>query len=62
MKLCDFCGFVLSESDAQCKNCSNTIPGKEHLIQTKELSFEIKETPKTKNKSVVKMLIVRTLK
>ena len=46
MKLCDFCGFVLSESDAQCKNCSNTVPGKEHLIQTKEPSFEIKETPK----------------
>ena len=47
MKLCDFCGFVLSESDAECKNCSNTVPGKEHLLQPKEPSFEIKETPKT---------------
>ena len=32
MKLCDFCGFVIKEQEAQCSNCRMIVPGRESLV------------------------------
>ncbi len=32
MKLCDFCGFVIKDQDAQCSNCRMIVPGRESLV------------------------------
>ncbi|MFL2940712.1 MAG: transglutaminase family protein [Candidatus Poseidoniales archaeon] len=31
MKLCDYCGFVIKDSDAKCSNCSMTVAGRESM-------------------------------
>ena len=57
MKMCDFCGFVLSDSDSACKNCNNVLPGKDMLFDPTESLPKSKDIVKKKidvSKSIVK--------
>tara|TARA_X000001036_G_scaffold122936_1_gene116433 strand:+ start:1735 stop:2946 length:1212 start_codon:yes stop_codon:yes gene_type:complete len=44
MQLCDFCGFVISQDDIKCRNCSSPIPGREKVDNIKILPKIKKET------------------
>jgi hypothetical protein len=44
MQLCDFCGFVISQDDIQCRNCSSPIPGREKADNVKILPKIKKQT------------------
>jgi len=58
MKLCDSCGFVLSENDAQCKNCAIPVPGKEQILKPEKVSFITDKEPQRK---LISPLVQRSL-
>ena len=60
MKMCDFCGFVLSDSDSACKNCNNVLPGKDMLFDPTESLPKSKDIVKKKiDVSVMKKGLTR---
>ncbi len=53
MKLCDFCGFVIKDQDAQCSNCRMIVPGRESLVTPpKPISSEKTTTKSLPGRSI----------